>query len=58
MNRKKLNYKRLIFANALLVCLYLFIAIQLSYDFIEQFLFACIFALVTIGFNLFITEGI
>lgn len=53
---RKLNYKKLIFANILLVLLYLFIAIQLSYDFIEQCIFACIFALVTIGFNLFITE--
>lgn len=54
--KKKLNYKKLIFANALFVCVYLFIAIQLSYDLIEQILFAMIFALVVFGFNLFITE--
>ena len=54
--KKKLNYKKLIFANALLLCIYLFIAIQLSYDLIEQTIFAIFFALVVFGFNLFITE--
>ena len=54
--KKKLNYKKLIFANALFICLYLFIAIQLSYDLIEQVLFALIFALLVFGFNLFICE--
>lgn len=57
MKRKKLNYKKLIFVNALFVCIYLFIAIQLSYDLIEQILFAILFALVVFGFNLFITDN-
>ncbi len=57
MKRKKLNYKKLIFANALFVCIYLFIAIQLSYDLIEQIIFAIFFALVVFGFNLFICEN-
>ena len=56
MKRKKLNYKKLIFANALLVTIYLFIAINLSYDFIEQTIFAIFFALIVFGFNIFITE--
>lgn len=57
MKRKKLNYGKLIFANLLIICLYLFIAIQLSYDLIEQILFACIFGLIVFGFNLFIIDN-
>lgn len=57
MRKKKLNYKRLIFVNALFVCIYLFIAIQLSYDLLEQAIFALLFALIVFGFNIFICEG-
>lgn len=56
MKRKKLNYKKLLLANLFILCLYLFVAIHLSYDFVEQCIFACLYALITLLFNLFITE--
>lgn len=56
MKKRKLNYPKFILANLFILVLYLFIAIQLSYDLLEQILFAFIFALSVIFFNIIIIE--